>query len=269
MTQHFKPPEMDVEADSLFDTEERVVEQTDLMLKKLEEVSESMRMLAGAHGQAYSEQKRMVRVNDRMQAELQAANRQMQKQAERFEALNETLQREIEKREDLADELRRLATEDQLTGLATRRHLFDLAQQQARHFARNGGPLTVLVLDLDGFKDINDQFGHATGDRILQRFAEICTSTLREVDIVGRIGGDEFAIVLPGSDLAASAIVANRIRQRVERELATITDYATAVTVSMGGAEFHPTDTVDTVLGRADTALYQAKHLGRNQVIMS
>jgi len=169
----------------------------------------------------------------------------------------------------LFDEVQRLATLDGLTSTYNRRHFMDLAQLQYDNARRFGHPLTAMMLDVDHFKRINDRHGHHVGDQVLRALAERCRRALRSVDVLGRYGGEEFAIVLPGTTQHnAATVLAERIRKRVADEPIKTDDGAVKVTVSVGVAELDaemrgPED----LLKRADAALYEAKQAGRNRVV--
>jgi len=169
----------------------------------------------------------------------------------------------------LFDEVQRLATLDGLTSTYNRRHFMDLAQLQYDNARRFGHPLTAMMLDVDHFKRINDRHGHHVGDQVLRALAERCRGALRSVDVLGRYGGEEFAIVLPGTTQHnAATVLAERIRKRVADEPIKTDDGAVKVTVSVGVAELDaemrgPED----LLKRADAALYEAKQAGRNRVV--
>ena len=123
------------------------------------------------------------------------------------------------------------------------------------------------MVDIDHFKQVNDTSGHAVGDQVLQQVAEHCRQELRETDVVGRYGGDEFAILLPESDPVAAAQVAERLRQRIARQPLNTTTGPVAVTISLGIAALDDENlTLDILLSRADQALYDAKQGGRNRV---
>jgi diguanylate cyclase (GGDEF)-like protein len=156
--------------------------------------------------------------------------------------------------------LRHQAETDALTGLTNRRHFLGLAQQ-ALDAAREGGrPLSLLMLDLDHFKDINDSHGHQAGDLVLRAVARCLGEVVREFDTVGRLGGEEFGILLPGLDAAGATRVAHRLR----RAVAELHPGGYTVTTSLGVAT--GTDDVDALLARADECLYAAKGAGRNRV---
>lgn len=165
-------------------------------------------------------------------------------------------------------ELVKLAATDELTGLANRRHLFHTLEQELRRSARYGRPLSLLLLDIDNFKRINDSLGHNAGDLLLRGIASIIQGTLREADTVARIGGDEIAIVLPETGREGAQAIARRILARVaKRTFHTPGGTAFSATVSVGVvvAEAGSQDAGE-LLHRADVALYAAKRGGRNRM---
>lgn len=161
-----------------------------------------------------------------------------------------------------------LAITDSLTEAFNRRHLLALAEREFERARRYTRPLSLIMLDVDDFKKINDTFGHQAGDRVLQIVAKRCRQVLREVDIFGRYGGDEFAIVLPETDIARAQLIAGRLcRQFVRMETDPNQTTAAGVTVSVGMAFLDPTcPSLGALLDRADQALYAAKQAGRNRV---
>jgi diguanylate cyclase (GGDEF)-like protein len=160
----------------------------------------------------------------------------------------------------------RLATTDDLTGLLNRRAFFAQADAARMLAQRQHQPIALLMLDIDHFKQINDRFGHATGDEALLKFSTTCGTSLREYDILGRLGGEEFALALPGTDLAGAQLAAERLRQAVmETRLLTCGNCYT-MTVSIGLVVIDPQEDLPSALARADHALYQAKRAGRNRV---
>ncbi len=163
-------------------------------------------------------------------------------------------------------ELEALATTDSLTGVNNRRNFFVLAKDEIARSRRYQRPLTVLMIDIDRFKDVNDKHGHAIGDKVLQALAQACITTLRETDVFARLGGDEFVILLPETDDGREQ--ADRLRRTIERMRTSLDDDTDlAITVSIGVASARPEDeTIDDVFGRADEALYKAKQTGRNCV---
>ena len=168
----------------------------------------------------------------------------------------------------LIDALCELSSRDALTGLANRRHFEMVLAREIDRVARSGEPALLLLLDLDHFKRVNDNHGHAAGDLVLKAVAEALLECVRPMDTVARIGGEEFAIVLPNCPPAFGPTVAERVRTRVERRPVTIgLTEQTSVTVSLGGA-FAPQwvrSSVRLWLERADLQLYNAKAGGRNR----
>lgn len=165
--------------------------------------------------------------------------------------------------------LRRLALTDALTGVANLRHVRDFGEDALRHARQRGTPVGVVTFDLDHFKQINDQHGHAIGDRVLERVAQCCGTALRQSDLLGRTGGEEFLVVLPGSDRDASYRIAERIRSSVEALDLTDLHPMLRVTLSLGVAQLRRDDrSLGAVTQRADEALYRAKAAGRNRVEM-
>jgi diguanylate cyclase (GGDEF)-like protein/PAS domain S-box-containing protein len=174
-------------------------------------------------------------------------------------------------RKRLEDELLRLATTDELTNLYNRRHFFSLSEQTLQRSRRYDEPLALLMCDIDFFKHINDTFGHATGDLVLQRVAEIIHLTLRDTDIAGRIGGEEFAILLVQTSQHNALEVAERLRHQIENSRIYLEDgHLVPLTMSIGVAiPVYPLETLATLLQHADQALYQAKRAGRNQICLA
>lgn len=157
------------------------------------------------------------------------------------------------------------ARTDPLTGLLNRRGLDQAIDTQLEHARFNDLPLSILIADLDHFKRLNDLHGHAAGDAALQQFAAIIDQNRRHYDTVARHGGEEFTLVLPGTDLKAALEVAGRLRATVERQLAA---GSRRMTVSFGVASFPEHGvTVEDLMRRADEALYLAKSRGRNRVV--
>jgi diguanylate cyclase (GGDEF)-like protein len=135
-------------------------------------------------------------------------------------------------------ELQRLSVTDPLTGVANRRRLMEAGEDDLSRARRAGLPVSVLMLDLDHFKQINDTFGHGAGDEVIKAFSRVCRETVRTIDIVGRLGGEEFAIVLPQTAHAGARLLAERIRERTEQlSVATESGVTIRFTVSIGVAE--------------------------------
>ncbi|MBS3809346.1 MAG: GGDEF domain-containing protein, partial [Desulfobacterales bacterium] len=183
------------------------------------------------------------------------------------EAANARLEREIEARKELEAELKRQAATDSLTGLNNRRRYEALFRHEFRRTKRYGGRLSLFVLDLDHFKQVNDNYGHSAGDTALQKLADLCRSSLREPDIIGRLGGEEFVVLLPDTGGSDAYNVADRLRKKIS-ETEIKTDHGRfTLTATIGVAEASPDDKeIEDLVRRADTALYKGKAYGRNRV---
>lgn len=183
---------------------------------------------------------------------------------------------DITERKTMEDALRKAATTDVLTGIANRRHFMDRAEAELARARRYGRPLALAMFDIDHFKRVNDQFGHAMGDEVLRAVARVCAAAMRQHDMVGRVGGEEFALLMPDTpiDSAVSLIERLRISMRSLR-VPLPGDSGTheahdngdvGITASFGVSALEPSDTLDSLLAHADGALYAAKRQGRDQV---
>lgn len=166
------------------------------------------------------------------------------------------------------EEVYQVATHDALTQLYNRRHFAEIFDKEITRAQRRDRPLTVCILDVDLFKPVNDQFGHIAGDSVLRQIGEIIREHVRGDDVAARIGGEEFAVLLPETPLDAAVRFADRLRLAVSaRPLAITPDTARTLTVSIGVAALAPgRDDRSTLMAAADAALYRAKALGRNRV---
>ena len=161
-------------------------------------------------------------------------------------------------------EFEHMGTHDSLTNALTRRYLTEVCQQELQRCQRHGRVMSVLLIDLDHFKAINDSRGHQTGDQVLVQFVEAVNTLLRSADVIGRLGGEEFVVLLPETSMDVARVVAERIRAKV----GDLTEPA-PFTVSIGVTTNLPIgDTVEALLARADAAMYRAKEQGRNQVAL-
>jgi diguanylate cyclase (GGDEF)-like protein/PAS domain S-box-containing protein len=178
--------------------------------------------------------------------------------------------RDISDHKKMQEKLQHQAITDELTGIFNRRHFMLRAEAEIHRMRRYGGMGSLLLLDLDGFKQINDVFGHPVGDTVLQSVTEICQQTLRCNDLFGRIGGEEFAILLLETDSELAKQVAERVRENVESAV-FFSQCAQALTlsVSIGVAIYNsPDDTLIQLISRAEKALAAAKNAGRNRVVV-
>lgn len=189
--------------------------------------------------------------------------------AHRFYRLNRTLEREIQSRRRLEAELWTLASTDELTGIANRRHFIDRAAEAFAAARRDGSALALVMIDLDYFKSINDTLGHAGGDWVLRATAEALIWELRPTDLAGRLGGEEFGVIMPGLSEIDAAAAAERLRQRLTLIRPPFPGgERLAISASIGLAHAGPDDQgIYALLARGDQALYAAKAQGRNRVV--
>ena len=163
-----------------------------------------------------------------------------------------------------------LANTDALTGVMNRRAFMERLAWEASRSHRDKTPLAFILTDIDHFKRVNDTYGHQVGDIVLQRFAKIISRSVRSYDFMGRYGGEEFVVCLPGADIFQAESIAERMRAGTEHAEITVPEAASIIriTASFGAAVFNgnPLDTMDMFIKRADDALYRAKHEGRNRV---
>ena len=162
-----------------------------------------------------------------------------------------------------------MATVDSLTGFFLRDHFFQRLSEEDRRVRRYGGCFALLMIDLDGFKEINDANGHLAGDRYLSQVAATIREQLREADLACRYGGDEFCLLLPQTDRGGARVIAERIRRAVAERTVGVDGVALRSTVSIGIAAFPEHDAGDlrSLMRNADDALYRAKRAGRDRVV--
>jgi diguanylate cyclase (GGDEF)-like protein len=167
----------------------------------------------------------------------------------------------------LVEQLQIMAATDSLTGLNNRRHFFDLATHLFDHSIRYRETFSIILFDLDNFKQINDTYGHIAGDEVLRALSAICRHLVRKVDVIARYGGEEFVIALPMAGLDQAAMIAERLREEIEQTSFAYHNQSIRLTISLGVAAYLGIeDTLESVLERADQALYLAKQTGRNCV---
>ena len=174
---------------------------------------------------------------------------------------------DISKMKKLQEELKALSVKDPLTGLFNRRHFYEITELELNRTLRTDRDLSFIMIDLDKFKNVNDTYGHQTGDKVLVTFAKKASSFLREYDVICRFGGEEFSILCPESNLEKTVEIAERIRKGVEKIIVLYNNNKIKFTVSIGVTRLLKEDkTIDSLIKRADSALYQAKKTGRNKV---
>jgi diguanylate cyclase (GGDEF)-like protein len=165
--------------------------------------------------------------------------------------------------------LKRLATTDPLTGTLNRRHYMELMAREQRRAERYSAVYSVLMVDIDHFKRVNDTYGHQVGDQAIQAMSEACQKTLRPTDLMARYGGEEFIITLTHTDQVGAARVAERLRESVSHIELTTEQGVLKFTISVGVSTYFKRSLLNEIIGRADQALYQAKTSGRNRVCLS
>lgn len=178
-----------------------------------------------------------------------------------------SIERDLTRYKKIERQLANMALFDSLTGTLNRQAFYQHAEKEFARSKRYYRPLSVIMLDIDHFKRINDQYGHHGGDQVLQIFAEACQEVIRSTDVMGRVGGEEFAMLLPDTPMKSAFNLAERLRARINKYPYLAGDMLIDVTASLGVAECQPDDAdFKALLQRADDALYRAKHAGRNQV---
>jgi diguanylate cyclase (GGDEF)-like protein len=216
-----------------------------------------------------------------MVSQLDESQRQIREKETELTRINMELRQEIELRKKTEESLRKseelyrqLAITDPLTGIYNRRHFFQLAISELQRSQRYSRPLAVIMMDVDYFKRINDCYGHAVGDQVLQELATLIRRDLRVIDIFARYGGEEFIVLLPETDLRSVSATAERLRGKIAGAPLSIEQCQIKITISLGATSFSPTkglhsgklETIDALIDLADKALYEAKEAGRNRV---
>ena len=158
------------------------------------------------------------------------------------------------------------ARTDIVTGLQNRRAFNEELSRLFAQRQRHGGHFSLLMIDIDDFKNLNDTHGHLSGDAVLRSVGQVLSTTLREMDIVCRYGGDEFVVICPGANLQEAAVAAERVRHAVAAKPVSLKHGRVSVTVSLGVAEVNSAEIAESLIQRADESLFAAKHAGRNGV---
>ncbi|GAC1419286.1 MAG: hypothetical protein NVSMB6_21210 [Burkholderiaceae bacterium] len=175
--------------------------------------------------------------------------------------------RDISDKREASEHARMATSCDFLTGIANRRAFFEAGELELERLKRSPRAMSLILFDADHFKGINDRFGHPTGDAVLRHFANMLTSIFREVDVVARVGGEEFAVIMPSTDVDSARTLADRLRTLVASSPVDVDGNCISYTVSGGVAAVEPgVLDLDSLMKRADQALYAAKARGRNCV---
>lgn len=167
------------------------------------------------------------------------------------------------------EQLEILATQDALTGILNRRCFIEKAEEEITRITRFPSRFTLLLIDVDRFKSVNDTYGHAAGDAVLRSLAQLFSHNSRATDLVARYGGEEFVLLLKETALQDGVVFAERLRQTLVEHSVPFRTRQLHVTISIGAAEADGEEDIDHILQRADEALYKAKSEGRNRVIMA
>ena len=167
------------------------------------------------------------------------------------------------------DRLRSAAGTDALTRLMNRRRMTERMAEEVARANRSATPLSVILLDIDRFKSINDDFGHVEGDRVISHVADVLRTGVRKVDMVARWGGEEFLVLLPDTDVQAAAELAERVRRQVTARVLRHLEHDAYVTITAGVATLRIRETIESTIHRADVALYQGKRGGRDRVVVA
>ena len=180
----------------------------------------------------------------------------------RLNRSNRELQQALEKVHDLS-------IHDELTGMYNRRYLMEALRREKSRFDRSGSEFSVCLLDVDHFKQINDECGHAAGDAVLQEFAKLTQTGLRGGDLCGRFGGEEFMLLLPLTKLERALVIAERLRLAIEQRAFPGIDAPRRITATIGIAAYRPGEDIAHTIERADAAMYRGKAQGRNRAVLS
>ena len=207
--------------------------------------------------------------NARLFSDLEDKLVQRQGLIDELDSTNLTLEREIEERKRIQDKLQKLARTDSLTGLFNRRYFFEIAEKEFSESIRYDRPLSVIILDLDLFKEINDTYGHLVGDQALIHIGKLLRKAIRTPDTAARYGGEEFVVLLPETGSAKAMIFAERLRKLVEDSPVQNGNASISLTASFGVAGYQTKgeEKFDQLISKADQALYMAKGNGRNRVV--
>lgn len=190
-----------------------------------------------------------------------------QKQIQILNARLHDMEKESEELRDLAEKSRQLALTDALTGIWNRQALDEVLAKEYTRWQRYQKPLSLIIWDIDFFKRVNDEYGHAAGDKVLKTIARIFKQATRDADFISRFGGEEFVGLFPETRLEDALLLANKVRDKIATSKFHYENRPVPITASAGLASFRPNDTIESVFKRADAALYRAKESGRNKCI--
>jgi diguanylate cyclase (GGDEF)-like protein len=247
------------ETAQIYEREFRLVEST----KKVqadgniapEELSKQYDYLAGEYEKLLKRMVKITRVGDSNQRRLLLANEQIERQKEELSIAYEKLDQ--------------VARTDPLTLLSNRRDFLEKFQYEINRFERHQKPFAIAIGDIDSFKEVNDRYGHDTGDFVLVNTASLIKTTIRKQDVVARWGGEEFILLLPGTPMKGGEIVAEEIRKRLQNKTYTYNDLRLSITITFGVSQYDGSSDIEDCIKRADIALYKGKRQGKNRVILA
>jgi diguanylate cyclase (GGDEF)-like protein len=185
-----------------------------------------------------------------------------------LEEKNTILEAEIQRRKKVENQLKILAATDPLTKIYNRRQFFELAMNEYSRSRRSGKPLSIIMIDIDHFKKVNDTYGHLVGDQVLIYFAQLLKKCIRAYDLLGRYGGEEFVVMLPETNNQLAVMIAERLRTFTEKTVLPVKSHKISITASFGVSSNNKDSELplEAILHRADQALYKSKQDGRNKV---
>lgn len=195
-------------------------------------------------------------------------NEELEKTNLELKKANEIIRTQNEQLREIAFRLEQLSQTDALTGLYNRRYLIEKLEEEVARYQRNRKPFSLIIADIDDFKSINDSYGHECGDYILKQIAKILTVSVRDIDSIGRWGGEEFLILLPETPVNGAQILAERIKNNLHNNVIVYNGTLISATLTFGIAMFEGEATVDAVIRQADYCMYEGKRKGKDCIIV-
>lgn len=245
-----------IEENGLFSVETEILHHTqDIILSRVNDpelLFDEYEKLSLQYSKLLRQTKKLVRMGDSTQRKLLETNK--------------LVQEKVEKLTEAEKQLKKLSLTDPLTKLYNRRGIYEILDRLDRDYRENGKAFSLFIIDIDFFKTVNDRYGHNAGDLVLERLAKEMKGTLRKEDVLGRWGGEEFILILPGTDRIGALTLAEKVRKEVEDIEVSFEEEVIKVTISIGGCCFHSQLEINQCLVQADKALYRCKTGGRNRV---
>ena len=238
---------------SLYAEEEKIISRANEFISledinNVQKIQAEYKNLLDNYKKLFKQSKRLIRMSDKMEAELAITKAELEKYSR---------------------ELKKQATTDTLTGLANRRKITELLKGEIKKLEENNNNFNIIMLDIDFFKKVNDNYGHPMGDEVIKKVSNHMQDKVGSQGVVGRFGGEEFLTILYNNDIQKTALLADQIRKDIEGKIIDFEGKKISVTVSMGIACSSESSIYQDLLNKADERLYKAKENGRNQVIIS